>query len=80
MDIKSFRAARGLTLSALGSELGVTKGYLSQIENGAPCSQAVALRLEAFSGGEVDAAAICPAVAAARKAVMGEATDAREAA
>jgi hypothetical protein len=55
-----------MTLEALGKEIGVTKGYLSQIENGEPCSQQVALKLETFSKGEIDAAAICPAVMAAR--------------
>jgi transcriptional regulator with XRE-family HTH domain len=55
-----------MTLAALGAELGVTKGYLSQVENGEPCSQSVALRLETYSAGDVDAGMICPAVMAAR--------------
>ncbi len=66
MDVRSFRKARRLTLESLGREIGVTKGYLSQVENGAPCSQAVALRLEKFSEGALDAAGLCPAVAEAR--------------
>lgn len=66
MDIRTFRKDRGLTLEALGRELGVSKGYLCQIENGAACSQSVALKLEKFSGGALDAARLSPAVAAAR--------------
>jgi DNA-binding XRE family transcriptional regulator len=67
MDIRTFRKSRGMTLEALGKELGVSKGYLSQVESGATCSQAVALRLERFSEGEINAAAICPAVRQARE-------------
>ena len=67
MDIRTFRQSRELTLEALGAALGVTKGYLSQVENGAGCSQSVALKLEVYSLGEVDAAQICPAVMNARK-------------
>lgn len=67
MDIRTFRKSRGLTLEALGRALGVTKGYLCQIEKGSACSQAVALKLEDFSSGALDAALLSPAVAAARK-------------
>jgi transcriptional regulator with XRE-family HTH domain len=66
MDIRTFRQSHGLTLKALGKEIGVTKGYLSQVENGEPCSQAVALKLEKFSEGAIDASQICAAVMAAR--------------
>ena len=70
MDIRTFRQSRGFTLEAFGEALGgITKGYLSQIENGATCSQAVALKIEALSGGEVNAGEICPAVMAARAPV-----------
>ena len=70
MDIRTFRQSRGMTLEALGAALGVTKGYLSQVENGATCSQAVALKVEALSEGAVNAANISSAVMAARAPVV----------
>jgi ribosome-binding protein aMBF1 (putative translation factor) len=67
MSIRTFRKAKGLRLTELAAAIEVTKGYLSTIETGGACSQAVALRLEAYSNGELDAAALSQAVAAARR-------------
>ena len=67
MDIRSYRKAKGLRLADLAKVIGVTKGYLSTVETGGGCSQAVALRLESWSNGDLDAATLSPAVAAARR-------------
>jgi transcriptional regulator with XRE-family HTH domain len=67
MKIRAFRKSRQLTLEQLGDALGVTKGYLSQIENGIEaCSAPLALKLEKFSGGALNAADLNQSVAAAR--------------
>lgn len=70
MEIRAFRKSRRLTLEQLGRSLGVTKGYLSQIENGGEsCSAPLALKLEKFSDGALDAAKLNASVAAARATV-----------
>jgi transcriptional regulator with XRE-family HTH domain len=66
--IKSFRRANKLTQQQLADAAGIrSKAYISSIESGAEtCSLKVALRLEQFSHGEIDAAAICPEAAKIR--------------
>jgi transcriptional regulator with XRE-family HTH domain len=66
MNIRTFRTAKGLTLAELADAIDVSKGYLSVIERAGGCSPAVALKLEAYWKGDLDAAALSPAVAAAR--------------
>jgi transcriptional regulator with XRE-family HTH domain len=67
--IADLRRERGETLEQFARAVGIaSKGRMSEIEKGqAPVSLAVALAIEALSAGRIDAAALCPAVAAARR-------------
>lgn len=65
--VADLRKERGETLEQFARALGIaSKGRLSEIERGADCSMPLALKLEAISGKRLDAAALSPAVAAAR--------------
>ena len=57
MDLGSFRAERRLTLEQAALELGLSsKGYLADLERGRQSwPLRLALRVEAWSGGEVPA-------------------------
>lgn len=57
MDLKAFRESRGLSQQATATQLGLkSKSYLSMLETGAAAATfAVALRIEAWSEGQVPA-------------------------
>lgn len=66
--VADLRKERGETLEEFARALAIaSKGRLSEIERGADCSLPLALKLEAISSGRLDAAALSPAVAAARR-------------
>ena len=67
--IADLRRERGETLDEFARALGIaSKGRISEIERGTlRPSLDVALKIEELSGGRIDAAAISPAVAAARR-------------
>jgi DNA-binding XRE family transcriptional regulator len=67
LSIPALREEMGLSLEKFAEALGLqSKSRASEIERGAPVSLPVALKLESLSGGRIDAAALCPAVAEAR--------------
>lgn len=76
ITIASLRKELGLTLDELAEQLGISsKGYLSQIERGViDCSVRVALRIEDFSGGRIDAAGLSADVRMARASCVGGCT------
>lgn len=76
ITIASLRKELGLTLDELAEQLGISsKGYLSQIERGVvDCSLSVALRIEEFSGGRIDAASLSRDVNMARASCAGGCT------
>jgi transcriptional regulator with XRE-family HTH domain len=57
MSIAELRKELGLSLEAFAAQLGLTsKGYVSDLERGkATCTAALALRIEALSGGRIQA-------------------------
>jgi transcriptional regulator with XRE-family HTH domain len=57
MDIADLRAELGLSQQAFADEIGLaSKGHVSQLERGEiRCSVAVALKIEALSGGRIQA-------------------------
>jgi len=73
ITIASLRKELGLTLDELAEQLGISsKGYLSQIERGViDCSLSIALRIEEFSGGRIDAASLSRDVNMARASCAG---------
>lgn len=73
VTIASLRRELGLTLDELAEQLGISsKGYLSQIERGViDCSVRVALRIEEFSSGRIDAACLSADVRMARASCVG---------
>lgn len=69
MTIAELRTELGLTLEGFASLLGLkSKGYASDIENGAVPSVKVALEIERLSGGRIDAAGLNLDVARVRDA------------
>ena len=64
MDFATHRASLGLSLEQCAIALGLSptsKGWLSEIENGKrPASLRLALRIERWSEGKVEAGSICP--------------------
>jgi DNA-binding XRE family transcriptional regulator len=76
ITIASLRKELGLTLDELAEQLGISsKGYLSQIERGViDCSLSIALRIEEFSGGRIDAASLSRDVSMARASCAGGCT------
>ena len=58
----------GLTLTAMAAALDTSIGRLSQVKSGDKCSAKLALRIEAFTGGAVDAANLSNDVAMTRAA------------
>lgn len=72
--IAALRKELGLTLEEFGGRIGLaSKGNASVIERENRCSLAVALKIEALSGGRIDAASICDDVRQAREAMAGHA-------
>jgi len=67
MTLTEYRKANGLTLEAVALAVDVTKGRIHQIEAGANCSPELALRIEAFCGGRVNASMLSPTIADARQ-------------
>ncbi len=67
--IRQLRDRRGWTLEQLADRIGLkSKGRMSEIERGVTePSPEVALRLEEISDGLIDAAALSPLIAAARR-------------
>lgn len=71
MKISELRAELGDTLVEFAAKLGLAgKSSVSEMERDNRCSLPVALRVEELSGGRIDAASICPDVAAARAAAQ----------
>ena len=71
--VRALRLARGETGEQFGRLIGLSKGKVSELEAGKfSCSVAVAIAIEAISGGQIDAASLNADVAAAR-ATAGEA-------
>lgn len=69
-SIRDLREELKLNLEAFAAEVGVSsKGYMSRIERGEPCSVKVALAIEAISGGRIDAAGLCEDVRLSRHAL-----------
>jgi hypothetical protein len=67
LTIADLRREMGLSLAEFGALIGLaSKGNVSLIERGAPCSLTVALAIEKLSGGRIDAAHLSADVAAAR--------------
>ena len=64
MEIAELRKELGLSLEAFAAMVGLkSKGQMSLIERGEPCSIAVALKIEELSGGRIPAATLSPDVA-----------------
>lgn len=84
MDLATHRTARGLSLEECAVALGLSptsKSWLSEIENGKrAASLRLALRIEAWSGGQVPAHTVCPEVAVVRGERPHSPRDATEAA
>jgi len=67
LTIPALRAELGLSLEAFGALIGLaSKGNVSILERGGPCSLAVALAIEKLSAGRIDAADLNSDVALAR--------------
>lgn len=56
-----------LTLTALASELGISKGRLSQLRHAVDWPPELALAAESKTGGALNASALSPVVARARQ-------------
>jgi DNA-binding XRE family transcriptional regulator len=71
--IASLREELGMTLDEFARAVGISsKGYLSQIERGViDCSLSIALKIEEFSEGRIDAAVLSRDVRMARLACPG---------
>lgn len=77
MKIVDLRKEMGLSLEAFADRIGLqSKGRMSIIERENSCSLAVALRIEALSGGRIDAADLSEDVHAARLAIVDSADNA----
>ena len=61
------RADGSKTLTALSKEIGVSKGRLSQLRKEKHCPPELALRLEAATGGALNASNLSPIVFDARR-------------
>lgn len=71
LTIAGLRAELALSQQDFAELIGLSsKGNVSVLERGGPCSLAVALRLEELSGRRIDAAALNADVAAARKRLL----------
>lgn len=55
------------SLTALATEIGVSKGRLSQLRTSTDWPPELALKVEAVTGGAVSASDICPVIAQARQ-------------
>lgn len=75
MSISELRKSLGMSLAQFAEAIGVTsKGYASDIENGARPSVRVALKIEELSAGQIDAASLNPDVGLVRSSsAQGEA-------
>lgn len=71
--IASLRAELGLTLDEFAAAVGISsKGHVSQIERGLiDCSLSIALKIEQFSCGRIDAAMLSRDVRMARASCPG---------
>lgn len=70
MTLSDYLEARKgeLTLTAMAAAVDTSPGRLSQIKGGEKCSPKLALAIERFTGGQVDASALCDDVARVRAA------------
>jgi transcriptional regulator with XRE-family HTH domain len=68
MTLSEYRAAKGLSLEAMGGLVGKSKAHIHAIENGERCSARLALAIERETRGLVDAASLNSEVAEARRA------------
>jgi len=56
------------TATELAKAIGISKGRLSQIRGGEPCTPALALKIETATGGAVSASKLSTVIAQARAA------------
>jgi len=69
-EISELRKELGLTLEEFGARVGLkSKGQVSEIERAGTCSPEVALAIEALSERRLNAAALNPIIAAARRGI-----------
>jgi len=68
MTLDAYLNRTDTTLTDLAKDVGVSKGRLSQIRGGEPCPPALALRIEAATGGTVSASKLSTVIAQARAA------------
>ncbi len=61
-------ANKDVTLTAMAAALNTSIGRLSQIKSGSNCSARLALAIEEYTGGAVDAGLLSTDVAMTRKA------------
>ncbi len=81
MDLASYRKSLGLSQEECARALGISsKGYVSGIERGARvASLRLAMRIERWSGGAVDAATLNPEAERSAKRQSGAASKGRAA-
>lgn len=63
-----YREKHGLTLEALATALGKSKGHIHAVEKDNYATAKLALAIERETGGEVDAATLNPEIEEARRA------------
>ncbi len=68
MDLATYRETHGLSLEAMASRVGKSKGHLHAVESASYATAKLALAIEAATGGAVDAATLNPEIAQARQA------------
>lgn len=68
MTLSEWRKQHGLSLEAVASKLGKSKGHLHAVEKDDYATARLALDIEALTNGKVDAASLNPEIAEARKA------------
>lgn len=77
--IRSLREELGLSQEAFAARVGVqSKGYMSRIERGEPCSVKVAVEIERLSGGRIDAAELNEDVRLARHGLPSSEAEAQD--
>lgn len=68
MTLTKYREIHGLSLEALATQLGKSKGHLHAVEKDGYATAKLALAIERLTEGQVDAASLNPEIAEARKA------------
>lgn len=68
MTLTEWRKLKGLSLEAIATQLGKSKGHLHAVEEKNYATARLALDIEKLTEGAVDAAFLNPEIAEARKA------------